>query len=117
MVQDAVAAQRQQQTQKRRTMSRKRASAAKQQQDNGPPPVEGRQHIEVQTELYLEEISDRVVESDVQTQTDPFLDRPPSPLFIPPKTGIDVATQIEEGEVTVIDWLKRLVDVSASLVV
>ena len=63
-----------------------------------PEPVAGRAHIEVQTELYLEELSDRVEESDLATQTDPFLDRPPSPLYIPAKTGIDAETQIEDGE-------------------
>ena len=42
---------------------------------------------DVQTELYLEELSDRVEEADVECQTDAFLDRPPSPLFIPAKTG------------------------------
>ncbi|NWH75306.1 RSPH3 protein, partial [Piaya cayana] len=63
-----------------------------------PEPVQGREHIHVQTELYLEEISDRIIEVDKECQTDEFLDRPPTPLFIPAKTGRDVATQIEEGE-------------------
>ncbi|RMC12883.1 hypothetical protein DUI87_10408 [Hirundo rustica rustica] len=63
-----------------------------------PEPVEGREHVHVQTELYLEEISDRIIEIDGECQTDEFLDRPPTPLFIPAKTGKDVATQIEEGE-------------------
>ncbi|NXC14172.1 RSPH3 protein, partial [Corythaeola cristata] len=49
-------------------------------------------------ELYLEEISDRIIEVDTECQTDAFLDRPPTPFFIPAKTGKDVATQIEEGE-------------------
>ena len=57
-------------------------------------------HIEVQTELYLEEITDRVEEADIQTQTDAFLDRPPTPLFVPAKTGMDASTQIEEGDVS-----------------
>ena len=56
--------------------------------------------MQVQTELYLEEITDRVEEADNQTQTDAFLDRPPTPLFVPAKTGMDVATQIEEGDVS-----------------
>jgi len=68
------------------------------QKQRTPEPVEGRKHIDVQTELYLEELTDRVEEADIQTQTDAFLDRPPTPLFIPAKTGIDVATQILEGE-------------------
>ncbi|NXB44822.1 RSPH3 protein, partial [Leucopsar rothschildi] len=63
-----------------------------------PEPVEGREHVYVQTELYLEEISDHIIEVDEECQTDEFLDRPPTPLFIPAKTGKDVATQIEEGE-------------------
>ncbi|XP_055667090.1 radial spoke head protein 3 homolog [Falco peregrinus] len=79
-----------------RALARKRAK--EQMQPRTPEPVEGREHIHVQTELYLEEISDRIVEVDTECQTDAFLDRPPTPLFIPAKTGKDVATQIEEGE-------------------
>ena len=41
-------------------------------------------------------------ETEVATQTDAFLDRPPTPLFVPAKTGRDVATQIEEGDVSVL---------------
>lgn len=82
---------------RRRAIARKRAK--EQLKPRSPEPVEGRKHIDVQTELYLEELSDRVEEAEVETQTDAFLDRPPSPLFIPAKTGVDVATQILEGEV------------------
>ena len=64
--------------------------------------MEGRRHTEVQTELYLEEITDRVEETDIGMQTDAFLDRPPTPLFVPAKIGSDVATQIEEGDVRTI---------------
>jgi len=45
--------------------------------------------------------TDRVEEADVQTQTDAFLNRPATPLFVPAKTGADVATQIEEGDVCI----------------
>lgn len=62
--------------------------------------MEGRKHIDVQTELYLEELSDRVEEADVECQTDAFLDRPPSPMFIAAKSGTDMATQILEGDVS-----------------
>ena len=92
---DPIEIQRQQEA-RRRAIARKRAK--KQLIPKSPEPVEGRKHIDVQTELYLEELSDRVEEADVQTQTDAFLDRPPSPLYIPAKTGVDVATQILEGE-------------------
>lgn len=64
-----------------------------------PEPVHDRKNVDVQTELYLEELSDRIEEADVDVQTDAFLDRPPSPLFIPQSTGKDIATQIEAGDV------------------
>ena len=95
---DPIEIQRQQEM-RRRAIARKRAK--EQLRPRSPEPVEGRKHIDVQTELYLEELSDRVEEAEVETQTDAFLDRPPSPLFIPAKTGVDVATQILEGEVHV----------------
>lgn len=37
--------------------------------------------------------------TDTECQTDAFLDKPATPLFIPAKSGKDVETQIEEGEV------------------
>ena len=51
------------------------------------------------SELYLEELSDVIVATDIECQTDAFLDKPATPLFIPAKSGKDVETQIEEGEV------------------
>lgn len=80
-------------------IARKRAK--EQLRPRSPDPVDGRKHIDVQTELYLEELSDRVEEADVEIQTDAFLDRPPSPLFIPAKSGVDIETQIYDGEVCV----------------
>ena len=54
--------------------------------------------MDVQTELYLEELTDAVAEADTTTQTDAFLDRPATPLYVPLKVGTDAATQIEAGE-------------------
>ncbi|CAI8039860.1 Radial spoke head protein 3 homolog [Geodia barretti] len=85
-----------QQESRRRAIARRRARETL--RPRSPPPVDGRRHTEVQTELYLEEITDRVEETEVATQTDAFLDRPPTPLFVPAKIGRDVATQIEEGD-------------------
>uniref|UniRef100_G3WBM9 Radial spoke head 3 n=1 Tax=Sarcophilus harrisii TaxID=9305 RepID=G3WBM9_SARHA len=92
---DPVELQRQQEA-KRKALARKRAREHL--RPRSPEPVEGRKHADVQTELYLEELADRIIEVDMECQTDAFLDRPPSPLFIPAKTGRDVATQILEGE-------------------
>lgn len=43
-------------------------------------------------------MANKIPEANNSTQTDDFLDRAPSPLFIPQKSGIDAATQIEHGE-------------------
>uniref|UniRef100_A0A8C6WQY9 Radial spoke head 3 n=1 Tax=Neogobius melanostomus TaxID=47308 RepID=A0A8C6WQY9_9GOBI len=85
-----------QQEQRRRAVARRRAR--EQDRVGTPEALQGRQHIEVQTELYLEELSNQVTEVDAECQTHAFLDRPDTPLFIPAKSGVDVATQIEDGE-------------------
>jgi len=63
-----------------------------------PQPVHGRLHAEIQTDPYLEQIYVKKHEKDLSTQTDPFLDRPSTPLFIPKLSGKCVATQIEDGD-------------------
>jgi hypothetical protein len=83
---------------------RRKALAKKRKRDDTagragtPPPVVGRRHMDVQTETLLEELSDRVPEVEMGTQTEAFMDRPPTPLFMPSKTGEDKATQILPGD-------------------
>ncbi|OHS96624.1 radial spoke head protein 3 [Tritrichomonas foetus] len=38
------------------------------------------------------------------TQTDAFLDRPPTPPYIPPKNGIDIEIQVEEADLFDFDF-------------
>ncbi|XP_074472169.1 radial spoke head protein 3 homolog [Sebastes fasciatus] len=92
---DPVEIQRQQEI-RRKAIARKRAR--EQYRSNTPEPLQGRKHVDVQTDRYLEELSNIIVSTNIECQTDAFLDRPPSPLFIPAKSGRDVETQIEEGE-------------------
>jgi len=92
---DPVEIQRRQEARRRAAA---KARAREQMRRRTPPPVEGRQHVELQTELYLEALTDQVEEADVAAQTDEFLDRPPTPLFVPAKSGMDVETQIYEGD-------------------
>ena len=40
-----------------------------------PNPVEGRRHTDIQTDAYLEELTDIVPEEDIGTQTEAFIDR------------------------------------------
>jgi len=63
-----------------------------------PEAVPGRHHMDVQTDTYLEELTERTMEFEAETQTDFLLDRPSTPLFMPAKIGVDAATQIEDGE-------------------
>jgi hypothetical protein len=63
-----------------------------------PPALDGRSHMNMQTEDFLEELTDRPIEQDAETQTQPFMDRPASPLFVRAKIGYDISTQIENGD-------------------
>ena len=45
------------------------------------------------------QLFDKGVEMDVGVQTDLFVDRPATPIYVPAKTGADVATQIYPGDV------------------
>lgn len=63
-----------------------------------PDPVDGRKHMDIQTEQYLEELKDKPDEVAQETQTDPMLDRPPTPAHVPFKTGRDAETQIQDGD-------------------
>lgn len=56
-------------------------------------------HPSCHADVYLEELADTAPEADCTTQTDAFLDRPPTPAFVPQKSGVDSATQIEQGEI------------------
>lgn len=91
---DAQEVQKQREAQRRRLM---RANQTKH-RPGTPEPVIGRKHMDIQTDSYLEELTERTVEFEAETQTDFLLDRPPSPLFMPAKVGVDIETQIEEGE-------------------
>ncbi|KAI9577640.1 hypothetical protein GQX74_013334 [Glossina fuscipes] len=63
-----------------------------------PPPVRGRRHEIMQTDKYLEELVLNTPEFDAETQTDLFLEKPAEPPYTPAKIGIDVGTEIGEGE-------------------
>ncbi|KAL7697108.1 radial spoke protein 3 [Lotmaria passim] len=92
-------------TQRRKQASQRAASIKRRKQMEAarrhmatPDPGEGRQNIPIQTEEYLEELTDTVEQVAQETQTDPLMDRPATPKFIPTKSGRDAETQIHEGE-------------------
>ncbi|XP_077199978.1 radial spoke head protein 3 homolog [Paroedura picta] len=81
---------------RRKMLARKRAK--EEFEAKAPEITDTGSRINVQTELYLQEIADRIIEVDIECQTDDFLNRPETPLYVPTKTGCDVSTQIEAGE-------------------
>ncbi|KAH8364416.1 hypothetical protein KR084_006767 [Drosophila pseudotakahashii] len=85
---------------RRRNMLRKRTMQCRNQRNvlGTPPPVKGRKHETIQTEKYLEKLVQRPPEFSIDTQTDLFLEKPPTPPFIPAKVGVDVGTEIGDGE-------------------
>lgn len=91
----------------RQSKSKRRSSGQKvdtRVRPNTPPAVGGRSHMTVQTETYLEELTDKVPEVDEGTQTDAYMDRPAAPMFIPQNTGLDAGTQIEDGDLFDFDF-------------
>ena len=69
-----------------------------------PQQKENRIDLWVQTEPYLQEVEEEPVNVECDTQTDAFLDRPPTPPYIPPKNGVDVEVQTEEDELFDFDF-------------
>jgi hypothetical protein len=62
------------------------------------PRRENRIDLAIQTEPYLQEVLEKAAEIEISTQTDSFLDRPPTPPFIRAKTGVDIETQVEDND-------------------
>ncbi|XP_053602980.1 radial spoke head protein 3 homolog isoform X1 [Plodia interpunctella] len=81
---------------RRRALARKAAAARL--RPGTPPPAPGRRHHPIQTEYYLEELFDKGQEMEVGVQTDLFVDRPSTPIYVPAKTGADAHTQIYPGD-------------------
>ena len=48
-----------------------------------PEPVHGRSHLMVQTEKYIENLTDKPPTNEMGIATEFYLDRPPQPLFQP----------------------------------
>lgn len=76
-----------------------------------PPPVEGRLHIEIQTDEYTEDLASHCpTEKSIEIQTDDVPARPLSPLFIPAKIGVDAVQQTENNNDDTSSTLRLAVD-------
>ncbi|KAG5475801.1 hypothetical protein CUR178_03514 [Leishmania enriettii] len=92
-------------TQRRKQASQRAASIKRRKQIEAarrhmatPDPGDGRLNTQIQTDEYLEELTDKVVQEAQETQTDPLMDRPATPKYVPTKSGRDAETQIYEGD-------------------
>eukprot|EP00828_Plagiopyla_frontata_P039665 TRINITY_DN5225_c0_g1_i4.p1 TRINITY_DN5225_c0_g1~~TRINITY_DN5225_c0_g1_i4.p1 ORF type:complete len:785 (-),score=152.18 TRINITY_DN5225_c0_g1_i4:68-2422(-) len=63
-----------------------------------PTAVQGRRHFQMQTDKYVEQITEKQQDFHEEIQTDFFIDRPVDRLFVPVKDGIDEETQILPNE-------------------
>jgi hypothetical protein len=97
---DALAKEREKEKERKTILRQKQKQQLQgQERDTGTPdPVDGRQHMEIQTDHFLEELVDKPPEYSQNVQTDFYIDRPQTPLFMATKTATDIATQIEEGD-------------------
>ena len=92
---------------KKRSSYTTRSSRYRIQRVSTPPPGKGRLQALVQTDAYLEYLTDdtHVAETDVTVQTDPIRDQLISPSLEPVrlKTGVDASTQVLPGELNNFD--------------
>lgn len=83
----------------RRQLLRKRYSNRNKRSVIGtPPPVKGRRHEIIQTDRYLEELLVKPTDYSVECQTDLYLYEIPHAPYVPGKSGIDAATEIDADE-------------------
>ena len=71
-----------------------------------PEPVYGRQHFAVQTDEYIENLTDKPPTQEMGIATEFYLDRPPVPLFQPkmPAKENCKETQIYDDEAELFDF-------------
>ena len=69
-----------------------------------PTTPSGRTHMQVQTDNLVEELSDKPPAFEMAAQSDFYIDRPPTPLFVPVKLGEDKETQIYAGDVQLFNF-------------
>lgn len=96
---DAMALKREQEQRKKETLMKQRKMDNERDNRTGTPePKDKHQNIPIQTSPEKVELVDKPPDREVDAQTDFYIDRPPTPRFIPTKTGQDRETQIEDGE-------------------
>jgi hypothetical protein len=68
-----------------------------------PEPLQGRQNIDVQTDQFVEELTDKAPCYEIGCQTDIKIHRPGMEWQLPKKRGVDKKTLVEDNELFLFD--------------
>jgi radial spoke head protein 3 len=63
-----------------------------------PEPVSGRQNIDIQTDQFVEELTDKAPHYEIGNQTEFIIEREETPFNIPMKRGVDKKTLVQDNE-------------------
>ena len=63
-----------------------------------PEPLQGRQNIDIQTDQFVEELTDKAPCYEIGCQTEFKIERPQTPRFMARKTGVDRSTLVQDNE-------------------
>lgn len=63
-----------------------------------PEPLAGRQNIDIQTDQFVEELTDKAPCYEIGCQTEIKIERPQTPRFMPRKRGVDKKTLVQDNE-------------------
>lgn len=63
-----------------------------------PEPQPGRLNIDIQTDQFVEELTDKAPCYEIGCQTEIKIERPQTPRYMPKKTGVDKKTLVEDNE-------------------
>lgn len=63
-----------------------------------PEPLQGRQNIDIQTDQFVEELTDKAPCYEIGCQTEIKIERPTTPRFMARKKGVDKKTLVEDNE-------------------
>ena len=78
--------------------ARRQAEEYAQRDIKTPEPLPGRVNLGVETDPFVENLTDKPTEFEIGVQSDFYIDRPPTPLFVPQKIGEDAETQVEKDD-------------------
>jgi hypothetical protein len=68
-----------------------------------PEPLQGRQNIDIQTDQFVEELTDKAPCYEIGCQTEIKIERPQTARHMPKKAGVDKKTLVEDNELFIYD--------------